>query len=222
MKKNIIEVKRISNCNHKCDNINCSANGSFVVDAYAINKHFKYYLCNDHFDELEKEILKELPSMSEKELVIKYLGYIKDLEKYYKKNNKEIEDYVAIWKSLEKGDEVEQLRFVFNNEPNLMTKYIGVIDYISEVLLDTATLDKEVSDRKKGNKLKLTKSYYDIFYGYDSNDYLNDSDLSDSTKELSKIYFNFKKLESDLYSWLKSTRERKSGYTNFENYGIFI
>lgn len=160
--------------------------------------------------------------MTDKELVVKYLECVEDLEKYYKKNNKEIEDYVSIWRSLEKGDEVEQLRFVFNNEPNLMTKYIGVIDYISEVLLDSATLDKEVSDRKKGNKLKLTKNYYDVFYNYNDIDYLNDSDLTDNTKELSKIYFNLKKLETDLYSWLKVTRERKSGYNNFEKYGIFI
>ena len=66
--------------------------------------------------------------MTEKEIVIKYLDSVNKLEKYYSERNKELDEYVSIWRTLEKGDEIEQLRFVFNHEPGKMIKYIGVID----------------------------------------------------------------------------------------------
>lgn len=146
--------------------------------------------------------------MNEKEIVIKYLENVKDLEKYYNKRNQEIEDYVSIWKSLEKGDEAEQLRFIFNNEPNKMIKYIGVINYLNEVLLNNATNDKEQAAKNSGNKVKFIKNYFDIFYEFKKDDYLNDPDLSKDTKEFAKIFFNFKEIENELYSWLSKTQKR--------------
>ena len=159
--------------------------------------------------------------MNEKEIVVKYLKSVNDLEKYYNKKNQEIDDYVSIWKNLEKGDEAEQLRFIFNNEPNKMIKYIGVISYLNEVLLTNATVDKEQAAKNSGHKAKFIRNYFDMFYEFKKDDYLNDPDLSKDTKDFAKIFFDFKEIENDLYSWLNKTQKRVR-QKDVTKEGIFI
>ena len=159
--------------------------------------------------------------MNEKEIVVKYLKSVDELERYYNKKNQVIDDYVSIWKNLEKGDEAKQLRFVFNNEPNKMIKYIGVINYLNEVLLQTATNDKEKAALSSGTKAKFIKNYFETFYEFKKDDYLNDPDLSKDTKEFAKIFFDFKEIENDLYSWLNKTQKRVR-YSDMNKTSLYI
>lgn len=159
--------------------------------------------------------------MTEKEIVIKYLDSVNKLEKYYSERNKELDEYVSIWRTLEKGDEIEQLRFVFNHEPGKMIKYLEIIDYINENLLMLAIKDKEAANKENGKKNIFLKNYIEIFSGFNREDYLNDPDFSNNTKKLSEIYFDLKSIEKELYSWLKQTQS-KVKYSNISNKGIYI
>ena len=159
--------------------------------------------------------------MTEKEIVIKYLDSVNKLEKYYSERNKELDEYVSIWRTLEKGDEIEQLRFVFNHEPGKMIKYIGVIDYLNEVLLTLAIKDKERKNIKDKKQNMFLKDYIKMFSKFKKDDYLSDEDLSSKTKRLAEIYFDFKNIEKSLYSWLKETQS-KTGYQSHMTKGIYI
>ena len=156
--------------------------------------------------------------MDEKELVIKYLNGISKLEKYYSKRHKKIDDYIAVWRNLEKGDEIEQLRFIFNNEPKKMIKYIGVIDFINDVLISKAINDKE---HNSDMKILFIKDYIEMFTGYSRIDYLKDKDLSKNIKELAEIYFDLKEIEKELYLWLKQT-QNKVRYIDTSIKGLYI
>ena len=159
--------------------------------------------------------------MNEKELVIKYLDGINKLEEFYSKRNKKIDEYVSIWRSLEAGDEVEQLRFIFNNEPGKMSKYIGVIDYLNDTLISQAVSEKESFNKEKQERELFLKNYLELFAGYNKSDYLNDKELSNDSKELAEIYFGFKDIEGELYSWLKKT-QRRLRFSDLTKMGIFI
>lgn len=101
--------------------------------------------------------------MNEKEIVVKYLKSINDLENYYSKRNKEIDEYISIWRNLEKGDEIEQLRFVFNNEPRKMIKYIGVIDFLNDILISQTINDKELNSVEKNKKRNVFEKLHRNF-----------------------------------------------------------
>ena len=159
--------------------------------------------------------------MVEKDLVKKYLKYVGELEKFYLDRNKEIDEYISVWKNLEKGDEIEQLRFIFNNEPSKMIKYLGVIDCLNDILISQAVDDKESCNVDKHKQGAFLKSYIEMFTGYDMSDYLNDKDLSVDCKELAHIYFNLKDIEGELYSWLKKT-QRRLRFSDLTKMGIFI
>ena len=159
--------------------------------------------------------------MNEKEVVTKYLNGIKRLEDYYSKNNKQIDEYISVWNKLKKGNEKEELRFIFNHEPNKMIRYVGLIDYINELLISKAIHDKEKLNKSNNKKSMFLKNYIEMFSGFKENDYINDSDLSNDTKELAKIFFDFKSIEKELYDWLKDT-QKKARYKDVSNMGIYI
>ena len=159
--------------------------------------------------------------MVEKDLVKKYLECVGELEKFFLDRNKEIEEYISVWKNLEKGDEIEQLRFIFNNEPSKMIKYLSVIDCINDILISRAVEDKELSSANKHENEKFLKNYIEMFAGYGIKEYLNDEELSEDCKELAHIYFNLKEIEGDLYSWLKKT-QRRVKFMDLTKEGIYI
>lgn len=146
--------------------------------------------------------------MNEKELVVKYLSGVSKLENYYLKRGKEMDEYISLWKNIEKYDEVEKLRYIFNNEPKKMIKYIGIIDCINDILISHAINDKKLINLETSEKEVFFKNYIEIFTEYNRSDYLNDVELSKDSKELARIYFDLKDIEGELYYWLKKTQRK--------------
>jgi hypothetical protein len=146
--------------------------------------------------------------MNERELVIKYLSGVSKLENYYLKRGKEMDEYISLWKNIEKYDEVEKLRYIFNNEPKKMIKYISIIDCINDILISHAINDKKLINLEISEKGVFFKNYIEIFTEYNRSDYLNDVELSKDSKELARIYFDLKDIEGELYYWLKKTQRK--------------
>lgn len=57
MKNEVIRLKFIKNVKNVCDADNCCSKPIVEIDMCLNKKHTKYYLCQKHFDKLEKEII---------------------------------------------------------------------------------------------------------------------------------------------------------------------
>ena len=174
--------------------------------------------------------------MLDRTIAEEYYECAKELERYYEERKDDIKildiagygdkeslkiqlmEYFFPWKTLEKGQEIDQLLFEFNHSLNKLSKYIGVIDRLGDNLYIIAKQELKNFEKDR-NK---TKDYSSLLVDYKLEDYKNSNILSDDTKHFAEIYFKFKSLETSLLKWFKTLNEKENYETRLKSSSIYI
>lgn len=174
--------------------------------------------------------------MLDRTIAEKYYEYTKELDKYYNDRKEDIKlidvvgsgdkqsmrvqllEYFRPWIALEEGQEVDQLYFKFNHSLNELSKYIGVIDRLGDILYVISSNELKKSSEGRIN----TKNFSNLLVGAGLEDYKNNNILSRSTKDLAEIYFKFKDLETDLVKWFKTLQKKVNYETRLKQSGMYI
>lgn len=162
--------------------------------------------------------------MLDRTVAEKYYEYALELDKFYKESDiklldvvgngskeslkKQVLEYFFPWRTLEEGQEVDQLYFKFNHSPNELFKYIGVIDRLGDILYSISSME--------------LKKYHTVLIGNELDEYKSNKNLSDDTKLFAEIYFKFKSLENDLVKWLKKLEMKINYESNFKKADMYI